>query len=336
MKWIIVIVFVSVVVSSNAQREPSIPLSPLSFRQITRGLSPPPMGRSPVTSDIIIRHYSRNSTSPNSRRIGNIKQLLKEPSFDVNRPTVVYAHGYVEKVTDESVATVVSAYLRVGGYNLLVVDWSNIAFGNYIVVAKRLPATGEAVGIALSKLLKRGLSLKGLHLVGHSMGAHLVSYAARYLMARGYTVPRMTGLDPAYPGFYPPIVAPHMSPSDATFVDVIHTDGGYFGTPASTGHADFWPNGGTAKQPGCVSATIPLTNEDFCSHFRSWLLWSESVTGDALLARRCEDYDTFLRGDCQDEPLVFLGIRATPDLRGNYYLRTAAKPPYGLGLRGVS
>lgn len=43
-----------------------------------------------------------------------------------------------------------------------------------------------------------------------------------------------------------------LSYNDAKFVDVIHTDGGIFGYPWALGHADFFPNGGTPLQPGCV------------------------------------------------------------------------------------
>ena len=44
-------------------------------------------------------------------------------------------------------------------------------------------------------------------------------------------------------------------PTDADYVDVIHTNGcsawkGCFGIPDKCGHADFYPNGGTS-QPGC-------------------------------------------------------------------------------------
>lgn len=42
----------------------------------------------------------------------------------------------------------------------------------------------------------------------------------------------------------------HLSAGDAKFVDVIHSDGGFFGIPWALGHADFYPNGGVALQPG--------------------------------------------------------------------------------------
>jgi len=43
----------------------------------------------------------------------------------------------------------------------------------------------------------------------------------------------------------------HLSRADATFVDVIHTDGGNLGFARPIGHADFYPNGGSRHQPGC-------------------------------------------------------------------------------------
>lgn len=42
-----------------------------------------------------------------------------------------------------------------------------------------------------------------------------------------------------------------LSETDADYVDVIHTDAGVFGIPDPIGHADFYPNGGRALQPGC-------------------------------------------------------------------------------------
>lgn len=44
----------------------------------------------------------------------------------------------------------------------------------------------------------------------------------------------------------------HLAPTDAEFVDVIHTDGGVFGFPVALGHVDFFPNGGIPVQPGCT------------------------------------------------------------------------------------
>lgn len=52
----------------------------------------------------------------------------------------------------------------------------------------------------------------------------------------------------------------HLTPSDAEFVDVIHTDGGVFGFPVALGHADFFPNGGFPLQPGCTFRELSKNN----------------------------------------------------------------------------
>lgn len=62
---------------------------------------------------------------------------------------------------------------------------------------------------------------------------------------------RITGLDPAGPLFHITNDENRLSPNDATFVDVIHSDSGKAGIIRAVGHADFYPNGGSFPQPGC-------------------------------------------------------------------------------------
>lgn len=45
-----------------------------------------------------------------------------------------------------------------------------------------------------------------------------------------------------------------LDPTDADFVDVIHTCKGQLGIAYSVGHVDFYPNGGSSGQPGCEAA----------------------------------------------------------------------------------
>lgn len=66
-----------------------------------------------------------------------------------------------------------------------------------------------------------------LHLIGHSLGAHICGMAAKELKKRrsSWTVRRITGLDPAQPCFRNADPSVHLHKNDAPFVDVIHTNG---------------------------------------------------------------------------------------------------------------
>lgn len=66
-------------------------------------------------------------------------------------------------------------------------------------------------------------------------------------------------LDPANSIFYFP--GCYLMHNDATWVDVIHTDMGGYGTLTSMGTADYYVNGGTRPQPGCKFLGSPLSDD---------------------------------------------------------------------------
>lgn len=61
-------------------------------------------------------------------------------------------------------------------------------------------------------------------------------------------------MDPALPFFATLKNDWKLDPSDADFVDVIHTSAGSFGKIEATGHVDFYLNGGYL-QPACENFT---------------------------------------------------------------------------------
>lgn len=66
---------------------------------------------------------------------------------------------------------------------------------------------------------------------------------------------RITGLDPTII-FYQGTNRSHdLDPSDAHFIDVIHTGAGILGQRGPNGHVDYYVNGGTT-QPGCQSDSL--------------------------------------------------------------------------------
>lgn len=112
---------------------------------------------------------------------------------------------------------------------------------------------GPHIAQIMLKWFDRGLNDRRVHLIGHSLGAQLAGVIGRVIIEKtNYQrkIHRITGLDPAGPGFFYGSNLQTLDASDATFVVNIHTDAPLFGAPCATGHADFWPNF-AAVQPGC-------------------------------------------------------------------------------------
>lgn len=91
-----------------------------------------------------------------------------------------------------------------------------------------------------------------------------------------YFLNQHTGLDPAAPGFDFNDAAIRLDPSDAMFVDVIHSDvrdsalSKALGLQRPCGHVDFYPNGGK-HQPGCdTSDVIGGNNRKHLVMMRFW------------------------------------------------------------------
>lgn len=81
----------------------------------------------------------------------------------------------------------------------------------------------------------------------------------------GGTLGRVTGLDPAGPSFVLSTSSNRLADTDAVNVDTVVTDSGLagLGLSRSLGHVNFWPNGGTASQPGCYIGKL-FKSRAFC------------------------------------------------------------------------
>lgn len=88
-----------------------------------------------------------------------------------------------------------------------------------------------------------------------------------------YEQDSVAGLDPALPFFATLNDQWKLDPSDAEFVDVIHTGAGYFGKIEAAGHVDFYINGGYI-QPACKESACecPLRRLRNNNSFNSFLL----------------------------------------------------------------
>lgn len=72
-----------------------------------------------------------------------------------------------------------------------MLDWSPIAFDNYLIVSLRMKDIARVAAKAITKLVRAGLNVNTLHVIGHSMGAQVAGFMGQYL---DFTVPRVTGI----------------------------------------------------------------------------------------------------------------------------------------------
>ncbi|CAB3247735.1 unnamed protein product [Arctia plantaginis] len=170
-----------------------------------------------------------------------------------HKPLKIITHGWKSSADKEGVEDIKTAYLETKNVKVITIDWSEVADSIYPWVAYQAKGIGAKVAQFISALHKRyNITGKQFHLIGHSLGAHIMGIAAS---RSNFTVDRITGLDPARPLFeYPSFKhLENLDPSDADFVDVIHTCCGVLGYEAPTGTVDFYPNSGFPPQPGCGS-----------------------------------------------------------------------------------
>uniref|UniRef100_A0A8I3Q8D7 Triacylglycerol lipase n=1 Tax=Canis lupus familiaris TaxID=9615 RepID=A0A8I3Q8D7_CANLF len=150
-----------------------------------------------------------------------------------------------------------------------------------------------------------------VQLIGHSLGAHVAGEAGSRTPGLG----RITGLDPVEASFQGTPEEVRLDPTDADFVDVIHTDAAPlipflgFGMSQKVGHLDFYPNGGK-QMPGCqknaLSTIIDINGiwegaRDFvaCNHLRSYKYYSSSILSpDGFLGYPCASYHEFQEDSC--------------------------------------
>ncbi|XP_017475988.1 PREDICTED: pancreatic triacylglycerol lipase-like [Rhagoletis zephyria] len=175
---------------------------------------------------------------------------IEASHFNGAVPTKVITHGYFDSSSrGKWMEEMAGRMLDAEDVNVIIVDWSNANRGFYPVAVANAKLVGAMVGREIELLGQTtNASAGSFHLLGHSLGGHLVSFAGKHLKG---ALGRITGLDPAGPSFQGRPSWDRLWPTDAQFVDVIHTDGNNLGMWETTGHLDFYPNGGVATQPGC-------------------------------------------------------------------------------------
>uniref|UniRef100_A0A8C3UBV8 Triacylglycerol lipase n=1 Tax=Catharus ustulatus TaxID=91951 RepID=A0A8C3UBV8_CATUS len=294
------------------------------------------------TRDNRLKYQKISATNPST---------IKASNFRAHRKTRFIIHGHLAGADLPWITNMCRFMFHSEDVNCILTDWRGGSSGLYTDAVNNVRIVGAELEYLVNFLEKDyGYSPANIHFIGHSLGAHVAGEAGR----RKPGIGRITGLDPAGPLFqYTPTMV-RLDPSDAQFVDIIHTHAGHlffdFGILQPCGHLDFYPNGGR-KMPGCNQSTksclliLTYRNENIsysqsfgCGHKRSLRYYAESIiTPNGFVGYQCDTYQEFVLGDCfpcPEEGCPLMGhyadkfLHKTEKEEQKVYLNTGSSPPY--------
>ncbi|XP_034943723.1 uncharacterized protein Rrp6 [Chelonus insularis] len=305
---------------------------------------------------------SRNKRHRNEVLVGD-QFGLQWTDFKIERKTIIIVHGFLSHGNQAWVKEMESALLLAEDVNVVIVDWSEHGnTWNYYKAAVNAKSVGKHIAKFLSHIVNDTIELPStglnekkwgpIHMVGHSLGAHICGIAATEF--KKYSTPwkinRITGLDPAQPCFTNTEMS--LDKQDAKFVDIIHTNARLLsqlglGLPHSIGHVDFYPNGGK-NQLGCVNSDgstfdylgIPVSsiNQAICSHGHSYIYFTESIIAAAAQNGTFWGHvwdKSYRRAlyvmdeTCDSNKCVEMGINSINyALRGSFFVVTSRSRPF--------
>ncbi|GFU08779.1 lipoprotein lipase [Nephila pilipes] len=295
---------------------------------------------------------------------------IEKSGFDATSQTVFIMHGFREIGTLWP-KRMKDALIAREKCNVIVVDYGQVEC-SYEEERIHLQNFGNDVAKFISNLVvSKNIQLQDIHLVGYSIGAHLAGLTGKAIKRKlKGLIGRITGLDPAGPNYYYADTTQRLDATDASFVDVIHTNAACsrlqgLGLLHSIGHFDFYVNGGTF-QPGCKKIAdhffdwnvaafdsslrfmLGIIDENgrtslnkffSCGHARSFEVFIESIVNESCEFRavECSNWELYLSGQCDDHDTVVMGYHAdgyktlVKDLSARkFFLKTKGYSPYCL------
>ncbi|XP_069030795.1 inactive pancreatic lipase-related protein 1-like [Embiotoca jacksoni] len=278
-------------------------------------------------------------------------QTIQISNYSGRRQTRFIIPGYLLKGDEDWPQQMCKAILQWENVNCIAVEWKNGVKTRYTQAANNARLVAAQVAHMTTFLMGHfKQTADKFRIIGHSLGAH----AAGETGSRIPGLARITGLDPTEPYFQDTDASVRLDTSDATFVDVIHTDGLPFdsklglGMSETVGHIDFYPNGGELM-PGCSAnrgKPSDLDNIwqgtskfDACNHARAYEYYIESVVkSQGFVGFPCSDKTSFADGKCfpcADSQCPLMGHRADRfsvthrDSKTKYFLNTGHSKPFG-------
>lgn len=289
------------------------------------------------------------------------------------KKTFIIIHGFLGDGLEDWIQTLKDKLLNSEDCNVISVDWpagNSYWLPSYYTAVGRVPFVGMDTAALLNDLhIYKGLDMSSVHLIGHSLGAHASGFCGKFTsLFMNKKISRISGLDPAGLMFHAVLSESRLDKSDASYVDVMHTNGCYaywapwtdcFGINENLGHTDFWPNGGE-YQPVCRKAKKELSaqqgsdnqtsnqagmnatgmsgvisGEIGCDHEMAYVYFLESIDystdGTYYLARPCQNWTSYTDGLCScGEYAQYMGFNSFQGINGVFFLSTNTKTPFGL------
>ncbi|KNC26383.1 Vitellogenin-3 [Lucilia cuprina] len=250
--------------------------------------------------------------------------MWTSPHFDPNKKVVILATGWTTTVNEtDTIDVFAKAYNCRGDVNFVAVDAASFVDTLYTWSAFNTEDLGMNIAEGLKQLIKI-VPVQNIHLIGHSLGAHIMGSAGRnFQLMTGMSIPRITGLDPAKPCFNEGETLSGLLRGDADFIDVIHSNPGVLGKRDPMGDIDFYPGGLDPLPTGCLSVV--------CAHARAWEYFAETVyPGNEFnfIGARCSSLTRLREGKCPSKE-VPMGYAVPFDVKGNYFLEVNGEAPYG-------
>ncbi|CAH1407496.1 unnamed protein product [Nezara viridula] len=328
---------------------------------------PAPWSPTEISPNVML--ITRNAGEPYNISLNSEEFSMEGCDFNPNRPaTVVITHGFANRGDAKWLSEMVEAYLKNVDANAFILDWGDGAtITNYLQVASNTRIVGASCARFLRHLISKGLEPKKIHLMGHSLGSHIMSYCAKNISEIS-KINRLTALDPAQPGFEGTPSKVRLASTDAEEVDVIHTDAKPFlpffgfGMLSPVGTVDFYMNGGSS-QPGCLQIAKPnitgiadlvkypvevIADLIGCSHGRAYEFYTAALNEKncSFCGRKMMATETFLKvstlgtlrladpvvkelTSCNRDTCTFVGLDTFEyPARGSFAVTTSGDPPY--------
>ncbi|XP_055308493.1 phospholipase A1 member A-like isoform X2 [Sitodiplosis mosellana] len=287
------------------------------------------------TKDVRIWLYS-NGTNKELIDPMSPDWLLDTPHWNADKENVIFIHGYAAGDGSPPTLIMQEAFIQSGEYNFFMIDYGPVSRAPcYVSLVQNIKYVSNCVASYLKNFMNSGMQKQSITCIGHSIGAHGCGLLRRYL---GFRLKKIIGLDAALPLISD---TDRLSWRDATFVQTIQTNAGYYGDIGSIGHLDVCINNGN-MQPFCQNSQNP----NLCSHLYAMCFVAQSLFNDEyqMEAKRCTQvcphlsvfqiakvfnpsdqsaiHDNSIAGDTPDNIVLSMNMSA----HGSYCLSAMEKP----------